>query len=476
MTMQFDAAYYLASNADVAAAVEQGMLTAQMHWERFGAAEGRNPNAVFNTQEYLAANSDVTDAMVESGLNPLTHFLRFGAAEGRAPSAAYQTLAERFDNDAYLAANADVAAAVRAGDFTTGYQHWVQFGQFETARPAAPSPEDTQNPPGTTMSGDVTVAEAVAALEAGAMFADDAAFSDLIYGEDVTSVIPFAGNGGRAILDAAGETVLLKDDADISGLVLENVAGLFIEDAAGVTMTTSQYQSFTSLNAGQEGTPGHESVTFSNGGAIDLSGAAVPYNYVEEYRLSDAGNTVIGPDHGFLITGGAGDDTITGGVGNQTLIGNAGSDTFVFSNGQDGDDTILDFQASGALGAAKDLETEPDALQFAGSSDAAELAGDLREIRFVEKGDDNDEEEDEDENDGYSVDMTLVFSDGDSITLEELIVVDTDLGAFSARGRFISDTSGDGDTTINVGETITLTGVSGGDLDGMFGASLTYAG
>ncbi|WP_404298473.1 beta strand repeat-containing protein [Halomonas sp.] len=133
MTIKFDAAYYLAQNPDVAAAVARGEMTAQQHWEKYGIAEGRNPNAVFDTDEYLAANPDVA----ASGMNPLTHFIQYGAAEGRSPSDAYQSVATGFDNALYLNANPDVAAAVQSGALANGYQHWVLYGQFEEGRPEA---------------------------------------------------------------------------------------------------------------------------------------------------------------------------------------------------------------------------------------------------------------------------------------------------------------------------------------------------
>ena len=138
MSLQFDAEYYLTNNPDVAEAVQNGVIeSAEAHWEMYGADEGRNPNAVFNTEEYLAANPDVADAFAKGIINPLDHFLQYGAAEGRAPSAAYQNVAANFDNDAYLAANTDVAEAVDNGVFASGYEHWVEYGQFEETRTGA---------------------------------------------------------------------------------------------------------------------------------------------------------------------------------------------------------------------------------------------------------------------------------------------------------------------------------------------------
>ena len=48
--------------------------------------------------------------------------------ENRAPSAAFAS----FDAEGYLAANADVAAAVTAGVFSSALDHFISFGQNET--------------------------------------------------------------------------------------------------------------------------------------------------------------------------------------------------------------------------------------------------------------------------------------------------------------------------------------------------------
>jgi uncharacterized membrane protein len=39
--------------------------------------------------------------------------------------------AHSFNEVAYLAANPDVAQAVRAGEFISGYQHYTMHGQYE---------------------------------------------------------------------------------------------------------------------------------------------------------------------------------------------------------------------------------------------------------------------------------------------------------------------------------------------------------
>ena len=71
----FDAAFYRASNPDVAAA-DVDLLE---HYIEHGWREGRLPSRSFDGVGYLAAYGDVR----ASGANPLMHFLRHGRQEGR---------------------------------------------------------------------------------------------------------------------------------------------------------------------------------------------------------------------------------------------------------------------------------------------------------------------------------------------------------------------------------------------------------
>jgi GT2 family glycosyltransferase/glycosyltransferase involved in cell wall biosynthesis len=113
----FDTDWYLAQNPDVAKAGANPLV----HYLRFGAKEGRDPNPLFDTDWYLAQNPDVAEA----GANPLIHYLRFGAKEGRDPN-------PQFDTGWYLARNPDVA---KAG--TNPLVHFVRHGRFK-GRPEAP--------------------------------------------------------------------------------------------------------------------------------------------------------------------------------------------------------------------------------------------------------------------------------------------------------------------------------------------------
>lgn len=124
----FDAAHYLAQNADVAAA---GVNPFQ-HYMTSGWREGRDPSALFRTRFYLNQNPDVAAA----GINPLQHFAEAGWREGRDPSVA-------FSASRYLEAYTDVRAAG-----LNPLQHYMQSGRAErrSAFPAAPHPTGPQDP------------------------------------------------------------------------------------------------------------------------------------------------------------------------------------------------------------------------------------------------------------------------------------------------------------------------------------------
>ena len=103
----FDEAFYLAQNPDVAAAVSRGEFVSGFHhYLRWGYGEGRDPNALFDEAWYRAQNPDVNHA-IELGVfdNSYEHYLAFGNAEQRLPSA-------WFDTADYLATHQDVAEAL----------------------------------------------------------------------------------------------------------------------------------------------------------------------------------------------------------------------------------------------------------------------------------------------------------------------------------------------------------------------------
>ncbi len=73
---EFDAAFYLAANVDVAKTGEDPLD----HFLASGWREGRDPNAGFSVRDYLESYPDIAAADV----NPFVHYLSAGRAEGRA--------------------------------------------------------------------------------------------------------------------------------------------------------------------------------------------------------------------------------------------------------------------------------------------------------------------------------------------------------------------------------------------------------
>ncbi|HUE88295.1 MAG TPA: glycosyltransferase [Vicinamibacterales bacterium] len=114
-----DVEWYLSRYPDV----RQRGVSAQRHYRRHGAREGRDPNPLFDTDWYIASNPDVA----ASGINPLDHYLRFGAREARDPSPS-------FDTDWYLAQNPDVEVLG-----LNPLLHYLEYGAAEGRLPRPPS-------------------------------------------------------------------------------------------------------------------------------------------------------------------------------------------------------------------------------------------------------------------------------------------------------------------------------------------------
>ena len=85
----------------------------------------------FDEAYYRALNPDVA-AAVSAGIfaSGYEHFVLFGVAEGRNPSVLY-------DEAFYLANNSDVAQAVTAGVVESGLQHFLNFGHEENRDPSS---------------------------------------------------------------------------------------------------------------------------------------------------------------------------------------------------------------------------------------------------------------------------------------------------------------------------------------------------
>ena len=176
--------------------------------------------------------------------------------------------------------------------------------------------------------------------------------------------------------------------------------------------------------------------------------------------------TVFGVDS--TILGGAGDDYLTSAAngGNDTFDGgagddiidltadNSGRDTVAYHIGQDGNDTILGFRA------VKSDDVESDIMRFDGVVDANELAEEIANITFVENGG-----YEENAIDGNTVDLTINFQNGGSITFADFMAIDTDVEILFGNAVFTDGQGQDAsDKVISEGETVIVTGVTDTDM------------
>lgn len=121
----FDEQYYLATNPDVAAAVQADLVPSGIaHFLQYGLEEGRTSvSPLYDENLYLQANPDVADAVTVGSLQSgLQHYLLYGEAEGRSGWLGL------FNEQAYLGRYADVSSAVQAGIFRSGFEHFIEFG------------------------------------------------------------------------------------------------------------------------------------------------------------------------------------------------------------------------------------------------------------------------------------------------------------------------------------------------------------
>ena len=148
---------YLDFNQDVVAAIRSGAYpSGAAHFGAYGRNENRIINRTcvvdrfgcsFDEQAYLALNPDVA-GQVRGGAyqSGAAHYGSYGKNEGRpisfcgnGRSPSYPTPPPRTHEDRncdfieseYLLFNEDVANAVRAGSYASGYAHFASYGQSE---------------------------------------------------------------------------------------------------------------------------------------------------------------------------------------------------------------------------------------------------------------------------------------------------------------------------------------------------------
>lgn len=94
--------------------------------DRYDRDRSDNSSSSFDEEFYLAAYPDVAAAVRNRNISSAyDHYRKFGRYEGRLP---------RFNEASYLSKNPDVADAVRRGKIRSGYQHWLRFGRYENRK------------------------------------------------------------------------------------------------------------------------------------------------------------------------------------------------------------------------------------------------------------------------------------------------------------------------------------------------------
>ena len=142
----FDAAYYAANHADIAAAFGSDTAAMLAHFVENGMAEGRQANAEFNVYTYLSNYADIAAAFGSDLKSCYLHYISAGKAEGRnaataidsgstpstpsAPSYNASDYAAVFDAAYYAANHADIAAAF-GNDTAAMLAHFVENGMAE---------------------------------------------------------------------------------------------------------------------------------------------------------------------------------------------------------------------------------------------------------------------------------------------------------------------------------------------------------
>ncbi|NET43662.1 PPC domain-containing protein [Okeania sp. SIO2B3] len=130
----FDTSFYLEINTDIAAAIEEGVLTAVEHFLRFGQFEPRDPSPFFQNLFYIS-DPEFATTLESAGLTPFEHYVRFGQFENRDSSFL-------FDTDFYLAQNQDVVELLNNGSFSSAIQHYILVGLLENRLSTPPDFRD----------------------------------------------------------------------------------------------------------------------------------------------------------------------------------------------------------------------------------------------------------------------------------------------------------------------------------------------
>ena len=296
--ISFNEAFYLANNADVAEAVARGeFASGEEHYNLFGDAEQRDPNAFFDVNFYLASNPDVVSALQTGGLTTtLQHYEEFGASELR-PNVPDPNLF--FDAGFYLAENPDVAQAIADGSFGnpnepegSAFGHFALLGAAEGRLPNAGSSNDfvlTIGPDNFTGGNQDTQFFAPSAVGV------DGGLADTFQSQDVIN-----GNGGDNTIIA---TVGLGEPVTTANI--QNTQNLVFTDNAPGGITTFDFSIASGIT----------NITDENSN----NGGGMLFQDLQELLGPDGGITLINPffSHDLAVTF---DDSLVTGADDEVNV------------------------------------------------------------------------------------------------------------------------------------------------------------
>lgn len=87
------------------------------------------PLYLFSKNWYLKQYPDVANSSYK--YTPYEHYIKYGIFEGRAP---LPPVPKEYNEGEYLELNPDVARAVKEGDYTSGIEHYLQYGFSENRK------------------------------------------------------------------------------------------------------------------------------------------------------------------------------------------------------------------------------------------------------------------------------------------------------------------------------------------------------
>lgn len=344
-TAGFNSTYYVQTYPDVLIALSRGttdVKTAEEHFEKYGAKEGRNPNANFDSTYYLANNPDVLNA-VRAGTyaSAYDHYIRNGGKEGRVPSAALAN----FNGTAYLAANSDLTGKYTAANVL---EHYVLYGAAE-GRSGGTAQQVTGNYVGTTSDDTVTPAggqTSAIRVEGGQQGA-----------KGDTLVVTSGSAASFQLMDLSNNADQNQTRDNSTGNNTGAKIGPVVQGFENIDATAATINmNLTALD--------RTSITNTGSATATISGSVIQGGTGRDTLTGNTGNdSLVGNDGNDVITGGAGADTLLGGVGDDNIGGGAGNDQIEDGTGNDtvtgdaGNDTITVQAGTNSIDGGADNDT-----------------------------------------------------------------------------------------------------------------------